>query len=201
MTREHAEVLIVFPNRLLCNERRRIDDLAVQYRPQVAREFVELGAHGLWSEDARSPGASRCRRCPRRPGDCPYARGKDLRDRPFHIRPNVIEDVLDGQALLLPVRRLSDDGLKAWRQVVEHGWEGRGQGSERSLRRRALLRWLKVKQARYRESERAGIRRDRGETAHRGTDCRCPGSTRRCPPCPARPNPLGDVGPDAHGGD
>jgi len=38
----------------------------------------------------------------------------------------VIEDVLDGQDLVLPVRRLPDDGLKAWQEVVERGFEGLG---------------------------------------------------------------------------
>ena len=56
--------------------------------------------------------------------DCLQTRGKDLRKEPLYVRRNVIEDVLDGQDLLLPVRRLSDDGLKAWQQVIEHGYEG-----------------------------------------------------------------------------
>jgi ATP-dependent DNA ligase len=56
--------------------------------------------------------------------DCPYARGKDLRDRPLYVRRNVIEDTLDDQDLLLPVRRLADDGLKAWHLVLERGYEG-----------------------------------------------------------------------------
>jgi hypothetical protein len=57
--------------------------------------------------------------------DCPYARNKDLRKQPLYVRRNVIEDVLDEQDdLVLPVRRLSDHGLKAWEQVLEHGYEG-----------------------------------------------------------------------------
>ncbi len=87
--------------------------------------------------------------------DCPYARGKDLRDRPFYVRRNVIEDVLDGQDLLLPVRRLADDGLKAWRQVVEHGWEGLvAKDPAAPYVGGRTLKWLKVKQARYRVHER-----------------------------------------------
>jgi hypothetical protein len=40
------------------------------------------------------------------------------------VRRNVIEDILDEQDLVLPVRRLADDGLKAWQEVVEKGYEG-----------------------------------------------------------------------------
>ena len=58
--------------------------------------------------------------------DCLYYRGKDLRDRPLYVRRNVIEDTLDDQDRLFPVRRLSDDGLKAWQQVLERGYEGDG---------------------------------------------------------------------------
>jgi bifunctional non-homologous end joining protein LigD len=56
--------------------------------------------------------------------DCLQARGKDLRARPLATRRNVLEDVLDEQEMLLPVRRLANDGLKAWQQVLEHGYEG-----------------------------------------------------------------------------
>jgi bifunctional non-homologous end joining protein LigD len=42
--------------------------------------------------------------------DCLYYRGKDLRDRPLYVRRNVIEDTLDGQDLVLPVRRLLTTG-------------------------------------------------------------------------------------------
>jgi bifunctional non-homologous end joining protein LigD len=40
--------------------------------------------------------------------DCLYHRGQDLRPRPLATRRNVLEDVLDGQDLVLPARRLSD---------------------------------------------------------------------------------------------
>jgi bifunctional non-homologous end joining protein LigD len=56
--------------------------------------------------------------------DCLQARGKDLRKEPQYVRRNVSEDVLDEQDRVLPVRRLADDGLKAWQQVIEHGYEG-----------------------------------------------------------------------------
>ncbi len=56
--------------------------------------------------------------------DAPYARNRDLRRQPLRVRRNVLEDVLDGQDVLLPVRRLADDGQQAWAEVLKHGWEG-----------------------------------------------------------------------------
>ena len=57
------------------------------------------------------------------------ARGKDLRTQPLYVRRNVIEDVLDEQDMVLPVRRLADDGLKAWQQQRNYRIEERGWGS------------------------------------------------------------------------
>jgi hypothetical protein len=34
-----------------------------------------------------------------------------------------LEDVVAGSELVFPVRRLAPDGMKAWRQVVESGYE------------------------------------------------------------------------------
>jgi bifunctional non-homologous end joining protein LigD len=87
--------------------------------------------------------------------DCPYARGKDLRGRPLYVRRNVIEDTLDGQDLVLPIRRLSDDGLEAWQQVLERGYEGLVAKDPASLYVGGrTLRWLKVKVSKYREAAR-----------------------------------------------
>jgi ATP-dependent DNA ligase len=73
----------------------------------------------------------------------------------LYVRRNVIEDVLDGQDLLSPVRRLSDHGLKAWQEAVERGHEGLVAKDPASpyLGGRTL-QWLKVKQPKYREGER-----------------------------------------------
>jgi ATP-dependent DNA ligase len=71
------------------------------------------------------------------------------------VRRNVIEDVLEDQDLLLPVRRLSDDGLKAWRQVVEHGWEGLvAKDLHAPSTSGRSLKWLKLKQRDHRMRER-----------------------------------------------
>jgi len=87
--------------------------------------------------------------------DCLYHRGQDLRPRPLAIRRNVLEDVLGGQDLVLPARRLSDDGLKAWSQVMEQGYEGLvAKDPESPYVSGRTLKWLKVKQPQYREGER-----------------------------------------------
>ena len=75
----------------------------------------------------------------------------------FYVRRNVIEDALDGQDLLLPVRRLSDHGLKAWQEAVERGYEGLvAKDSESTYVGGRTLKWLKVKQRDYRVEERGG---------------------------------------------
>lgn len=87
--------------------------------------------------------------------DCLYARGKDLRERPFRIRRHVLEGEVDGQQLILPTRRLAPNGLDAWAEVLERGYE--------DLVAKDLaspyvggwtLKWLKVKVPHYREGER-----------------------------------------------
>ena len=87
--------------------------------------------------------------------DCLQARGKDLRSHPLYVRRNVIENVLDEQNMVLPVRRLADDGLKAWQEVVEKGYEGLvAKAPQSPYVGGRTLKWLKVKQAKYREVER-----------------------------------------------
>ena len=87
--------------------------------------------------------------------DCLQARGKDLRSQPLYVRRNVIEDVLDEQDRVLPVRRLADDGLKAWQQVIEHGYEGLvAKDPQSPYVGGRTLKWLKVKVPQYREVER-----------------------------------------------
>ena len=55
----------------------------------------------------------------------------------------------------LPVRRLADDGLKAWQQVLERGYEGLVAKDPASpYIGGRTLGWLKVKQPKYREVER-----------------------------------------------
>ncbi len=87
--------------------------------------------------------------------DAPYVRNKDLRRQPLSVRRNVLEDVLDGQDVVLPVRQLIDDGLEAWKQVLSHGWEGLVAKDPASpYVGGRTLKWLKVKQPKYHEGER-----------------------------------------------
>jgi len=67
----------------------------------------------------------------------------------------VVEDVLDGQNVMLPVRRLAEDGLAAWQDVLARGYEGLVAKDPASpYRAGRTLSWLKVKQPKYREGER-----------------------------------------------
>jgi ATP-dependent DNA ligase len=59
-----------------------------------------------------------------------------------------LEDVVAGSNLVFPVRRLAPDGLEAWAQVVERGYEGYVAKDEASVYEGGpTRRWLKVKQA------------------------------------------------------
>jgi ATP-dependent DNA ligase len=58
-----------------------------------------------------------------------------------------LEDQLDGHAMVLPCRRLPDDGAKAWAIVEERGYEGMVAKDPRSTYRSGGTRsWMKVKQ-------------------------------------------------------
>jgi bifunctional non-homologous end joining protein LigD len=80
---------------------------------------------------------------------------QDLRPLPLAERRKVLEDVTEDQNLILPVRRLALDGLEAWREVLERGYEGLVAKDERSpyVEGRTLA-WRKVKVPKYREVER-----------------------------------------------
>jgi bifunctional non-homologous end joining protein LigD len=87
--------------------------------------------------------------------DCLYARRKDLRERPLRRRRHVLEGEVDGHRLILPARRLADDGLTAWADVLARGYEGLvGKDEASPYRGGRTLAWLKVKQPHYREGER-----------------------------------------------
>jgi bifunctional non-homologous end joining protein LigD len=86
--------------------------------------------------------------------DCLYAAGRDLRELELRARRDWLEDVLEGH-LVLPARRLADDGLEAWGEVLERGYEGMVAKDPASpYRGGRTIKWLKVKQPHYREGER-----------------------------------------------
>ena len=50
--------------------------------------------------------------------------GKDLRREPLWKRRKKLEELVAGQRIILPVRRLSPNGFKAWAQAIHRGYEG-----------------------------------------------------------------------------
>jgi ATP-dependent DNA ligase len=79
--------------------------------------------------------------------DLLYHDGRDLTARPLRDRRARLEDVVAGSELVFPVRRLAPDGLEAWKQVVERGYEGYVAKDEASAYDGgATRRWLRVKQ-------------------------------------------------------
>jgi ATP-dependent DNA ligase len=57
--------------------------------------------------------------------------------------------------MVLPVRRLAGEGLQAWEQVLARGYEGLVAKDPASpYVGGRTLKWLKVKQQKYREGER-----------------------------------------------
>jgi bifunctional non-homologous end joining protein LigD len=87
--------------------------------------------------------------------DCLYVDGRDLRQQELRERRGSLEKVIADQSLILPARRLALDGLAAWREVLRSGYEGMVAKDETSSYVPGrTLKWLKVKQPKYREVER-----------------------------------------------
>jgi ATP-dependent DNA ligase len=87
--------------------------------------------------------------------DCLHAAGRDLRELELRARREWLEDAIHGHDLVLPTRRLADDGLTAWAEVLERGYEELvAKDPASSYVGGRTLRWLKVKQPHYREGER-----------------------------------------------
>jgi ATP dependent DNA ligase domain len=79
--------------------------------------------------------------------DLLYRDGRDLTARPLAHRRVRLEGVVAGSELVFPVRRLAPDGLAAWQQVIERGYEGYVAKDEASAYEGGTTkRWLKVKQ-------------------------------------------------------
>jgi bifunctional non-homologous end joining protein LigD len=80
---------------------------------------------------------------------------KDWRPEPLWKRRKVLEGLIAREREILPVRRLSSNGLKAWPQAVHKGYEGIvGKDPESPYVGGRTLKWLKVKVPKYREEER-----------------------------------------------
>jgi DNA ligase-1 len=78
--------------------------------------------------------------------DLLYHDRRDLSAGPLRDRRARLEAAVAGSELVFPVRRLAPDGLEAWKQVVERGYEGYVAKDERSQYEPGpTRRWLKVK--------------------------------------------------------
>jgi len=79
--------------------------------------------------------------------DVLYVKGRDVSQRPLRERRARLEDLLAAADAVYSVRRLAADGLEAWAQVVERGYEGLVAKDEASAYEGGrTIRWLKVKQ-------------------------------------------------------
>jgi bifunctional non-homologous end joining protein LigD len=79
--------------------------------------------------------------------DLLFRNGRDVSARPLRDRRATLEDVVAGSDLVFPARRLAPDGLEAWGQVIERGYEGLVAKDEASAYEGGrTMQWLKVKQ-------------------------------------------------------
>jgi bifunctional non-homologous end joining protein LigD len=79
--------------------------------------------------------------------DVLYHGGRDVTARPLRDRRVRLEDIVAGNELVFPVRRLAADRLAAWKQVAERGYDGYVAKDEASAYEGgATRRWIKVKQ-------------------------------------------------------
>jgi ATP-dependent DNA ligase len=73
---------------------------------------------------------------------------------PLKVRRKALERLVKGQNLIPPPRLLSN-GMAAWAEVLHRGIEGYvAKDPESPYVGGRTLKWLKVKQAKYREGER-----------------------------------------------
>jgi bifunctional non-homologous end joining protein LigD len=80
---------------------------------------------------------------------------KDYRAEPLKVRRRALEKLIRRQTLILPARRLSPNGFAAWAEVLHRGYEGMlAKDPEAPYVGGRTLKWLKVKQPKYREVER-----------------------------------------------
>jgi bifunctional non-homologous end joining protein LigD len=133
----------------------RFRDIAAAIAKLSARTFVVDGEVAIFDEQLRSrfdwlrePDRAAVASPPVYMAfDLLYRDGRDLRARPLAQRRVRLEGVGAGSELVFPVRRLAPDGLLAWKQVVERGYEGYVAKDDTSAYEAGpTKRWLKVKQ-------------------------------------------------------
>jgi ATP-dependent DNA ligase len=92
--------------------------------------------------------------------DLLYCDRRDITTRLLRDRRARLEAAVANSDLVFPVRRLAPDGLEAWKQVIERGYEGHVAKDERSqYEGEPTRRWLKVKQKDWTVAEDRWLRR------------------------------------------
>jgi bifunctional non-homologous end joining protein LigD len=87
---------------------------------------------------------------------------KDYRPEPLKVRRKAMEKLVKSQTLILPARRLSTNGFAAWAEVLHRGYEGMvAKDPNAPYVGGRTLKWIKVKQPKYREEERGFYDPDR----------------------------------------
>jgi bifunctional non-homologous end joining protein LigD len=81
--------------------------------------------------------------------------GSNLREQPLRERRRLLERLVSSPGMVFPARRLARNGLKAWQEALERGYEGIvAKDSESRYIPGRTLYWLKMKQKDYRKEER-----------------------------------------------
>jgi bifunctional non-homologous end joining protein LigD len=81
--------------------------------------------------------------------------GRDLREQPLRERRRLLDRLVSSHGTVFPARRLARNGLKAWQEALERGYEGIvAKDPESPYVAGRTLKWVKVKQPKYREEER-----------------------------------------------
>ena len=85
--------------------------------------------------------------------------GRDLREQPLRERRRLLDRLVSNHGMVFPARRLDRNGLMAWREALQRGYEGivAKDPASRYVPGRTLS-WLKVKQKNYRKEERGFYR-------------------------------------------
>ena len=133
---------------------RRFRDIAAAIAKLSARTLVLDGEIAIFDEELRSrfdwlrePDRAAVASPPVYMAfDLLYRDGRELIARPLAYRRVRLEGVVAGSELVFPVRRLTPDGLAAWQQVIERGYEGYVAKDEAcAYEGGPTKRWLKVK--------------------------------------------------------
>jgi ATP-dependent DNA ligase len=68
--------------------------------------------------------------------DLLYQDGRELTGRPLRERRARLEEAIAGNDLVLPVRRLAENGFEAWSEVIARDYEGLVARTKRARTRR-----------------------------------------------------------------